>query len=287
MGTGVEALQSSLFQARMGDLSIPIIGVQKVEHRRVLVLVDQSGSMARRNSIGSHQKEALDITEDTLNELLQDLPIGVSVAYGFFNDKAVFTEGFFSDSRQLQQAIADAKQRLKKPESGGTAMFDAIHQAILQFETPQPGDALLLLSDGGENKSKLTEGKFEKEFRRSGLRLELLLVNQHSPEFAEPYVSMFIGLAHETGGSVGIIDINDMSWAIRKDAGANREALRKFWTQEVLGGYLMRVQPPRTLTKPRKWIVRISADSNPELKHVTLQYPAKLAPCTLSWAAAH
>jgi len=49
MGTGVEALQSSLFQARMGDLSIPIIGVQKVEHRRVLVLVDQSGSMARRN----------------------------------------------------------------------------------------------------------------------------------------------------------------------------------------------------------------------------------------------
>jgi hypothetical protein len=286
-GNAVTPLQLEAFHARMGEVAIRITAISPVERRRVLVLVDTSGSMAPKNNVGSHQKEALEVTEQTLTELLKELPRGVSIAYGLFNDKAVFTEGFFSDFKQLQQAIAETRQKLEKQDEGGTALFDALQQATGRFETPQPGDTIVLLSDGGENKSKTTEGKFEKEMRRSGVRVALLFVNQRSTDYAAPFVPTIIELAHETGGAVGIIDISDMSWASKKEGSSNREALRRFWTQQILNGYLMQVQTPATLVKPRKWKLTIGAKNNAELKHVTIQYPAKLAPCAVSKAAVH
>lgn len=271
----------------MGELSVRITGIMPVEHRRVLVLVDKSASMAPKNSPGSHQKEVLEVTEDTLTELLKELPEGVSVAYGFFNDKTVFTEEFFRDSKELQQAIADTRQKLQKPDQRGTALFDALHQAILRFETPQPGDVIVLLSDGGENKSKLTEGEFEKEMRRSGVRLAMLFVNQHSTDYAEPFVRTIINLAEDTGGAVSSLDIDDFSWTSKRDVAANREAIRKFWTVEVLGGYTLQVQVPANFKKAKKWKVQLNARANAQLKHVTLKYPAKLEPCPVKTAEVH
>jgi hypothetical protein len=286
-GNTLTSLRPESLQARMGDLVVRITGIVPVEHRRVLVLVDRSGSMSRHNDLGMHQKEALEVVEDTLKDVLAELPSGVSVTYGFFNDKAVFTEAFFSDSRQLQQAIADTKQKLQKPDSGGTALFDAVHQAILRFGTPQPGDVIVLLSDGGENKSRLTEGEFEREMRKSGLRLALLFVNQHATDYAEPYVLSILDLAKNTGGAVGMIDIADLSWTSKKDVPVNREALRKFWMQEILGGYALQVQVPGSLKKPRKWKVQANTGGDPRLQHATLQYPEKLEPCPVNTAAVH
>jgi len=286
-GNTVTSLRLELLQARMGELAVRITGIMPVEHRRVLVLVDKSGSMAPKNGPGSHQKEVLEITENTLTGLLKELPQGVSVAYGFFNDKAAFTEGFFHDFKDLQQAIADTRQKLLKPDQGGTALFDALHQAILRFETPQAGDVIVLLSDGGENKSKLAEGEFEKEMRRSGLRLALLFVNQHTTEYAEPFVQTILNLTDDTGGAVSSLDIDDFSWTSKKDVAANREAIRKFWTEEVLGGYTLQVQVPANFKKSKKWKVQLNAGTDAQLKHVTLQYPVKLEPCLVKTAEVH
>lgn len=286
-GNIVASLRPELLQARLGGLAVRITGIAPVERRRVLVLVDKSGSMAPKNGVGSHQKETLEVTENTLTELLKELPHGVSVAYGFFNDKTVFTEGFFRDPKELQQAVAATREKLPKPDQGGTALFDALHQAILRFETPQPGDVIVLLSDGGENRSRLTEREFEKEMRRSGVRLALLFLNQHSTDYAEPFVQTIISLAEDTGGAISSLDISDRSWANKKEVAANREAIRKFWTTEVLGGYTLQVQVPGSLKKPRKWKVQANVEGDPRLKHATLQYPEKLNPCPVNTAAAH
>ena len=286
-GNTVTSLRLELLQARMGELAVRITGIMPVEHRRVLVLVDKSGSMSPKNDLGSHQKEVLAITENTLTGLLKELPQGVSVAYGFFNDKMVFTEGFLHDFKDLQQAIADTRQKLQKQDYGGTALFDALHQAILRFETPQAGDVIVLLSDGGENRSKLAEREFEKEMRRSGLRLALLFVNQHSTEYAEPFVQTIISAAEDTGGGVGILDVSDRSWVDKKDLAANQAAIRQFWTAEVLGGFALQVQVPATLKKAKKWKVQLNAGTDAQLKHVTLQYPVKLEPCLVKTAEVH
>ncbi len=286
-GMAVMPLQPGTFQARMGEVAIPISGVQKVEHRRVLVLVDQSGSMAPKNSVGIFQKEALEAVDETMGKLLEELPAGTSVAYGFFNDAWVFTPGFLSDPAQLRAAIVETRKQLPRPGKGETPLFDALHQAMLRFGEPQPGDTIMVLPDTGENRSKIHPGAVEEELRRSGLRLALLLVQQHAPVEVTPYWDTLISLAEDTGGAVGTIETADRSWLSRKDSEPNREALRRFWTQEVLGGYVMRVQTPTTLAKARKWSVRIDARTSPELKGAIIQYPPKLTPCTVSTAAAH
>jgi hypothetical protein len=286
-GMAMTSLQPSVFQARMGEAALPITGLQRVEHRRVLVLVDASASMAPKDGVGTFQKEALDAVEETLAELLEKLPVGTPVAYGLFNDTSVFTPEFLADTAKLRDAIAEAKKQLGRPGKGETSLFDALHQAMLRFGTPQPGDTIVVLTDTGENKSKMHPGTVEKELRRSGLRLALLLVQQHTPFELTPYWDVLTSLAEDSGGPIGTIDVADRSWLNRKDSAANREALRKFWTQEVLGGYLMQVQTPATLMKPRKWNVRINAANNADLKRVTIQYPTKLGPCSVSTAAVH
>lgn len=286
-GNAVTALSPELFQARVGDGAIRITGIKPVERRRVLVLVDQSTSMAQKDGVGSYQKEALEAVEETLAELREKLPAGTSLAYGFFNDTAVFTPGFLSDPAKLRDAIAEAKKQLPRPEKGETSLFDALHQALLRFGVLMPGDTMVVLTDTGENKSKMHPGGVEKELRKSGLRVALLLVQRHEPIEVTPYWDVMTSLAEYSGGPVETIDIGDRSWLRRKDSESNREALRKFWTQEILGGYLMQVQTPATLAKARKWSLRINPTNHPELKHVTIEYPAKLAPCAISAAANH
>jgi VWA domain-containing protein len=286
-GNAVTWLKPESLLARMGDSAVRIMAVGPVEHRRVLVLMDQSASMAPKDAVGTFQKEALEAVEDTMGELLQQLPAGTSVAYGFFNDTWVFTPEFLSDPTRLHDAIAETKSQLPKAGKGETSLFDALHEAMLRLGTPNAGDTIVVMTDTGENKSKLYPGKVEKELRESGIRLVLLLVQQHLPVELVPYQDTMTSLAENSGGAVETIDTADRSWLTRKNSEANREALRKFWTQEVMGGYLLRVQTAAGVAKPHKWSVRINQTASPELKGAVIRYPAKLAPCPVSTAAVH
>ena len=286
-GNAVGLPRRDVLQARMGDTAIPITGLERAEKRRVLVLVDQSGSMATENSLGQYQKEALAAVEETMDELASQLPAGTSMAYGFFNDQWVFMPEFLSDPGPLREAIAETRKQLPKPGKGSTSLFDALHQAMLQFGTPRPGDTIILFTDTGENKSKLHPAEVEKELRRSGLRLVLLLLEQHVISEQAPYLDIFLSLAEDTGGAIGTVNTLDRSWLAKKDSEANREALRKFWTQEALNGYLLQVQVPAALRKPKKWSLRINPANDPSLKHVSLKYPGRLTPCPVSTAVVH
>lgn len=286
-GNSLTSLRPESLEARMGGAAVQIKGLEAVEHRRLLVLVDVSASMAPTDGIGAFQKQALEAVEETMAELLQKLPSGTAVAYGFFNDKSVFTPDFLTDPAQLRNAIEETRKQLPNAGKGHTRLYDALDQALLRFGTPRPGDTVVLLTDAGENESKMHPGRVEKDLRRSGLRLVLLLVQQHLPAELTPYWDALIGLAEDTGGAVEMIDTLDRSWLNKKGSEPNREKLRRFWTEEALGGYVMQVQAPATLIKPRKWSLRINPAVHPELKHVTIQYPAKLAPCPARTAAVH
>jgi hypothetical protein len=284
-GNTMMSLTPESLQARMGEAPVRITGIAPAKKRRILVLVDESGSM-----VGNPQKEAVQVVEETIGELLAHLPDGTSVAYGFFSDISVFTPEFFSDPERLRQAIAEARMQMPTTGKGGTPLFDALHQAMLRFGTPQPGDTIVVLTDAGENASKLQPGKVGKEIRGSGLRLVLLLAKLPVPIPAEEVRAdgdTLISIAHDTGGAIGTINSIDRSWHNSKDSEVNRQALQKFWIQEVLGGFLMQVQVPASLQKPKKWSVRINPDAYPELKHTIMQYPAKLVPCPAVTAAVH
>lgn len=288
-GVAITLLQPSIFQARAGKVTVPIKGLVQVERRRIVVLEDESESMAAHNTPGEYQKDAMEATDKTFSSLLSQLPSGVSVAYGFFNDKAVFTDGFFQDPHQLEEAIANAKRQLNKPGTGDTALFDSLREAVRLLQTPQVGDTIVLVTDGGENKSKLSTAELERELYTTGVRLILVLVKHPHPESPEEidYANWLPGLATKTGGTTAVIDITNRSWQDPKAATLNRAVLREFWIQQVLSGYIMEVQVPADSPKARKWSLRLNTTESPRLKQTILQYPEKLPPCPVSTAAVH
>src|ERR1051326_3140238 len=68
------AVDPAALRARVGEVEFSITRLEKVQHRRVLVLVDESTSMAHNNGSGTFQKDALDAVDETLGKLLEELP---------------------------------------------------------------------------------------------------------------------------------------------------------------------------------------------------------------------
>jgi len=288
-GVAITSLQPGIFQASAGKVTVTIKGLVQVERRRIVILEDESESMAAHNTPGEYQKDAMEATDKTFSSLLSQIPSGMSIAYGFFNDKAVFTDGFFRDPHKLEDAIVNAKRELKKPGTGDTALFDSLREAVRLFQTPQAGDTIVLVTDGGENKSKSGSIELEKELSASGVRLVLVLVKHLYPESPEEieYAKWLPVLATKTGGTTAVIDITNRSWRDPKDVTLNSAVLKEFWIQQVLSGYIMEVQVPADSPKARKWSLRLNKTEGPRLKQTSLQYPEKLPPCPISTAAVH
>lgn len=287
--TAITALGPEVFQARMRETIIPVRGLEQVSHRRILVLVDESGSMDRANTVGTFELQAVQNMEETLTQLLSQLPAGSSAAYGLFSKKSLFTDGFISDPKELGKAIADVKEKFKNPGTGSTALFDSLYQAALKFAPAEPGDTIVLMTDGGENSSKLIARDFERRFLSLGLRLVVLMVGGRPPNAPEEIEGpeKFLHLAQETGGSRIFIHVNDPAWGDANKVAASRALLQRFWSQEVLAGYVMHLQVPAGDKKPRKWTLQVKSADNLKFDHAILQYPDILMPCPVNTAAVH
>src|SRR5262249_22394803 len=101
----IASVQPEACQSRIQKYIIPIRAVEHVAYRRILVMVDESGSMAPSNDFGSCLGQAMQNVKETLTQLLSELPAGSSGAYGLFNKKMLLTDGFISDPQELTRAI--------------------------------------------------------------------------------------------------------------------------------------------------------------------------------------
>ena len=171
---------------------LPITSVEPITSFRVLILIDTSGSMTEADL---NQRRAVAFLRKTLDELLQQLPQGVTIEYGVFNNYAVFGPEFTADPQKLQASLADLTERAKHRGLKLTALYDAVKDSVARFDIPRPGDSILILTDGVDNKSSSKAEKVEEEATKKGMRvfsmwLKQLLPEQVAsfdlPDFAEP-----------------------------------------------------------------------------------------------------
>lgn len=263
-----------------------ITELEQIHTRRLLILIDQSGSMAEvRDDFYSHDKKAIQVTAQVLNEMLGELSPGLSVEYGLFNDRWVFGDAFTSDSNALHNSIADVNNRFAKPGEGHTAIYDALHEGLMRFHATQPDDAILLFSDGGDNSSNRSARQLETELRTAGVRLfTILLAGLSTPQLEEQRETL-IGLTQRSGGIVHILDTTQAGWGFDKPSQAAAQELRRFWKEDLLNGYLLRVQVPAIYNKEQKWTLSINQSADPRLRNAVLLYPDRLRPCPSATAA--
>lgn len=286
-GKFIPSVAPSMFHARINKTLLPVTAAERILNFRVLLLVDASGSMSRID-VGSpsRQRDTVQKLKEMLDENLYSFPPGVQVSFGVFNKQIAFANEFTSDPERLHRLIPETITRLKSPGIGQTPLFDAIHMALAQFGSVQPGDTILLLTDGGENNSKqISEKSLGNELSRKGVRLFVLLVQDRSPSSPEEAVAVAVmsELAERSGGAVRIYGTDSLWWGDKKRLQSAKEEIQRFWNEEVLSAYLVRFTIPDGIRKEQKWLLAIDPAANLG-KKMAAGYPSRIEPCPVTTA---
>ena len=155
-----------------------------------------------------------------------------------FNDRPELIEDFTS-------SIEDIQARLQTVRSGHrTALLDAIYFGMDKMKTARnERKALLVVSDGGDNRSRYTEGEVKAQVRESDVEIYSIgIFDPYAPTTEERMGPMLLNdLSEETGGRMfrvdDLADMGDIAIKISTE-------LRN---QYVLGYH------PKNLQRDGKW----------------------------------
>ncbi len=117
-----------------------------------------------------------------------------------FSDNSRLVSGFTNNTEQIQNKLAFARP------SGKTALLDAILMALNQMrKASNPRKALLVISDGGDNNSRYTEGEIKNRVREADVQIYAIGIyepvasrGRTAEELSGP--SLLTELAEQTGG---------------------------------------------------------------------------------------
>ncbi|HLK09276.1 MAG TPA: VWA domain-containing protein [Candidatus Angelobacter sp.] len=283
--TFLPGITADRLHAKLGSAVVPVTSVERIPGFRVLILFDTSGSMEQKDSAFIHQHKALALVNRTLDELLGELPQRTKIEYGLFNNDAAFGPAFTANPEELRRSFSDLTERMKGRKRKATALYDALRESLARFDPPQPGDSVLLVTDGMDNESRLRAGKVQEEAARKGVRVFTILITDDKPDIDGSRL-VILDFAERTGGSVHVISVDKSAWSGDKEPEAERLELRRFWNNEVLSGYLLRFNVPAGARNQRKWLLKV--DRLPGQQSKTLAaYPSRLNACPVATAAAH
>lgn len=141
-----------------------VVSLTSTPPARVMIMVDASGSMNH-----GHRWPA---ARDDVKALLAAAPSGVEVGLAKFADEVRLVAGFAPAPDLMTQVDKD----FASPPRGGSALYESIAAALPNRRSLlHSGDAIVALSDGDDNSSRLTLEQIVTLVQRSGLRVFLLI----------------------------------------------------------------------------------------------------------------
>lgn len=254
-GDDIDNLRPEDFQATMGDSPLPVVSATQNFDNRVLVLLETDNMRSER-------------VEDMVNlvtRLVRQAPEGRRLAFAVFSKKWKFAKSFNPDVKQRAAEISEVIE--EAPALGkSVALFDVLHEAIKFFGPRQPGDTVMLISDGYDDSSGRGASQVEKEFEASGIRL---LVMMRQP------------LSHVTGNFMWKPPEHDREVL-------ERMSLRTGGAYTMFGahlfdfawrGYLLGIEMPEGKNKPHSWKLKLGPLASEVHRRHSLYYPQKLPGC--------
>lgn len=255
-GEPVDNLRAEDFEARIRGQEIPILNASQQFSNRLLVLVETDGRRSQR----------VDEAVDLATNLARETPAGKSMAFGAFAKRSIFTDGFIDDDKKRARAISAV---IEEADGLGkqVALYNALHKALKLFGPHQPGDTVVLISDGYDEDSNRSGSEVEHEFLSQGTRLIVMFRQPPSHVFGnfnwkppERDRAVLQDMSDKTGGTYTMFDAYSFSLASH--------------------GYLISVRLPEGPQKPRQWKLRLRDSASPPPRRVQLHYPDRLLPCS-------
>ena len=237
-----------------------------VTPRRVVLLLDTSGSMA------GGSPRAWQLVPELGAYAVNTIPPDASVAVGSIGE--VPKIGDFGDRAQ---AGARALALTRKSIQGRTPLFDSIHLALLKLGQPHFGDVIYLVTDGGDNHSKLTETQILRELAEHGTRIFALLVSNKQPLTEEQQVGPVVmeDLVKQSGGHLMFIPWTSIGPSHRADLLKVAPLIQS----DIGTSYRMEVSLTKPIRKVVSLQVRYTGPDQRLARNSTWIYPQRIAPC--------
>jgi len=197
-GNAVRNLSKENFHLRVNGKPVVVLDARySLAPRRIVVLLDMSGSMGSEDAPAGKWRIAQEAAENLLTETPDDVPIAMLT----FSSKVLNVFDF----SQRRAAIANwlkesASPQRKRKYPVQTALFDAVFEALKLLQPFQPGDAVYAITDGGDNASQASATKTKLALLQSGVRLFGFL-------FVEPSRPPYSGSQKEQDGTVSFLSI--------------------------------------------------------------------------------
>ena len=199
--TGLERNNFFIYEKGTGQEQLQTIKTFSTEDAPVSlgIILDLSGSMTNKFNRSRQSVKAFLKTANPQDEFFV---VG-------FNDRPELIEDFTSSIDDV-----DARLALVKPGKR-TALLDAIYYGVNKMKDAKyPRKALLVVSDGGDNRSRYTENEVRSTVRESDVQIYSIgIFDEYAPTTEERLGPLLLNdLCEDTGGRLfRVNDLSDMS----------------------------------------------------------------------------
>jgi von Willebrand factor type A domain len=253
--------------------------------RRVVVVLDSSGSM-------SWLRGKWNLASLLASDALRASPGKFRAGLVVFNDRVRVKVLIQPDSQAALAALRSIDPAEKNTASrprGKTALWDALQEAEAMLQPAEFGDAVYVVTDGGENNSRSSLKDIRKHFLEGDIRLFAAVFGPENPpgtavEDSGP--DDLVELVRDSGGllipisptivplspSLSHYDLNRKE----RDILADRVLIIYGAIQWV---YRLDVALPEVPKKPESWKLAVTQPRDQKTQRL-LEYPQHLAVCT-------
>ena len=266
-GKLVSGLQPTSFQGVLRGQPVKVLSVGvNTEPPRIVLLVDRSGSVNRSN----HKLQ----TTQFLAENFMTTSRAPRVALALFSEQVPDVIGFDHAPNAILQRLTNLGDG-----HGGTAILDSLMYSARIFQTHEPGDAIYVITDAGDNKSRFQKKDVELELLSKGIRLFVFVVSTaQAPLMTEierqQGYDELQHLTEATGGSI----VNAEYDPYEKESRELEASLQRAY-DKMKSFYELQVGLPVKPDKERPWELRVVDEHGKKRKDVEITYARNLAPC--------
>jgi hypothetical protein len=277
-GGPVSGLTAANFHGSVAKESVSITSAEPAQIRRIVIVLDQSGSM--------YIADAYISAASLIANIVAHAPAEYQFALLTYSKSTRVKRQFTSDRNELMDALREA-MAVKAPDgpSATSSTLDAALAGIELLSPSEPGDVVLMVTDGGESSGKATASDVEIRFAHSDARLFAAIpitvaTPNASPEYqavlAQPLKKMIETVGGEVFWFAGKPPEVRMDPHQSNLPGGPSGILEKMRT-----GYRLQIAMPTTVTKPVDLKLEMIGSSDGNTSGDILRTQPKLFPCTI------
>jgi hypothetical protein len=286
----VDPLSSANFEATYRKKPVRIISATITQApSRVVLLLDVSGSMRDPRS-ESNWKLMVDLAEDVLSAA----PPASELGLGFFSKELDPVALPTTDRKSLLAQLESLRSR--KRSLGQTALWAAILDSLKMLDRPHLGDVIYVITDGEDNKSRVTMNKVTQTLDETGVRLFAFLFQRlgfdagRGPVGTSGPIDM-LRITEDTGGrAIGFSTFYQDAYFAAipvQDPALVDQSGKPTWLgshlrsqyRQIFNFYRVDIDLPEAVDKTGDWRLDLVGFDKSQRDKMVLKYPHKLGPC--------